>query len=63
MLVQVLAKDMLHPAQDPVMAVRRMPAAVKPVGEVLISEANRRRPIFCVPLTLLTFRRRTQRRT
>ena len=49
----VVAKDMLHHAADPVQVLRRMAAAVKPGGSVIITEANRWNPVFYVHLTLL----------
>lgn len=49
----VLAKDMLHHADDPVQVLRRMAAAVKPGGRVLVTEANRWNPVFYVHLTLM----------
>ena len=49
----VLAKDMLHHADDPVLVIKRMAAAVKPGGRVIITEANRWNPVFYVHLTLM----------
>lgn len=49
----VLAKDMLHHAHDPVMALKRLAARVRPGGRLLIIECNRLNPIFYVHLTLL----------
>jgi SAM-dependent methyltransferase len=49
----VYEKDMLHHANDPVAALRRMAALCKPGGEVLVVEANRWNPVFYVHLTLL----------
>lgn len=49
----VLAKDMLHHAQDPVAALKRLAARLKPGGRLLIIECNRLNPVFYAHLTLM----------